>query len=141
MKKLTVFILAALIAITCVSTALAADWVEIGEGGGTIQSVDVSSVRQTGNTFRMWDKCILCTPQAQAELQKNLKLSKTPAYFVKYLEFKIYEPTVRSISTICYANDGTVASSFGENYEWYMYPPGSFGDIKWHLGRHVLGLE
>lgn len=86
MKKLTVFILAALIAITCVSTALAADWVEIGEGGGTIQSVDVSSVRQTGG-------------------------------------------------------GRIVASSFGENYEWYMYPPGSFGDIKWHLGRHVLGLE
>ncbi|MBQ0054954.1 MAG: hypothetical protein KBS54_02265 [Synergistaceae bacterium] len=141
MKKLTVFILAALIAITCVSTALAANWVETGRNDNSIFSVDISSVRRTDDTFRMWKKCVLCTPQAQAEWKKILESSKTPVYYVEYSEYKIDEPASRSISTTYYAEDGTVVHSFGEYYEWKMFPPDSVGEDMWHCGRQVLGLE
>ena len=141
MKKLTVFILAALIAITCVSTALAANWVEAGRTNDLIYSVEASSIRRTGNTFRMWDKCILRTPRIQAEWKKLFGTSKTPAYYVEYLECKIDEPARRQISITLYAKDGTVIASEGESYEWDMLPPGSWGDIMWHFGRIVLKLE
>ncbi len=141
MKKLTVFILAALMAITCVSTALAANWVEIDRNNEFICSIDVSSVRQTGNIFRMWHKIILRTPQKQAEYKKGLRSSKTPAYFVQYVEYKIDEPAYRVISSACYAKDSTVADSSNVYSEWRMIPPDSRGEIMWHIGRRILGLE
>ncbi len=141
MKKLTVFILAVLMAITCVSTALAANWVEIGRTKEYIYSIDVSSVRQTGNTFRMWVKYIVRTPKVQTEFKKILRSSKTPAYIVSYFEYKIDEPASRIISSTTYAKDGTVIYSSGEYYEWNMCPPGSFSDDMWHAGRVILGLE
>lgn len=141
MKKLTVSILAALIAITCVSIALAANWVETGRNDDVIFSVDVSSVRRTGDMFRMWKKCILCTPQAQAKWKKVLESSKTPAYYVEYTEYKIDEPASRCISSTYYAEDGTVIRSFGESYEWSMSPPETLGEDIWYFGRITLGLE
>ena len=141
MKKMIIFMLSALIAINCVSAALAANWVRVGRNDEYIFFVDTSSLSQTEDTFKMLQKTTLRTTQIQDEHKKLLKFSQTPAYYVEYMEYMIDEPSFIRISLVYYTEDNTVINSFDGTKEWDMCPSGSIGEYEWHIGRKILGLE
>ncbi len=139
MKKITIFILAVLMAVACISTALAANWVEIGRDNDRINFVDASSFKRTGSSFRIREKTILRSSQARAECKRVFNLSKTPVYITDWWEYKINKPIARTIEgEEIYAKDGTVLMSLAPHGEWH---PISETNRIWLFGRKKLGLK
>ena len=141
MKRIIVLTLTAMILFIGISSAAAANWIELSRSKDVICSVDLTTVKRKGNTFRMWNKAILRSSPIQVKFKEILKSAVSQHYSVEYREYKIDEPVNRFISVTYYAKDGKVISTSGEEQTWSFSPLGSFGETMWQLGKSALGIK
>ena len=140
MKKIFICLCVIFVVAFSATTICAADWREIGRDDTGIVSIDISSIRQYGNKFRVWMKCIYRTAKEKNKVRTICKLHDIPEFSLDYLEFKLDEPLDKAVSySIRSKNKVLLECNSYENYA--PIPPDSYSDIIWHLCRKHLGFE
>lgn len=132
MKKITIFIVAVLMVLACISTAIAANWVLYDRfptpeypKGITRCYADISSIKRTGNnTFKIISK----------DVDEN-------GTYTECREFKIKKSQSRTLYYKTVLVDGTLAASSNKPDEWYRYSSDSPWAKLYKVGVKHLSLK